>query len=268
MSIDLQQVSENAVECFGLSSWNKQKIGALVLIFDTTGKKSGRGAKSQRVCRKKQQREPSDLEESTKESEGDDLDEGTVRRNVVPHFEAFQGHCTPLCSDHGSPCSSRSMLKKMGAEEMQNSMLYRTHRALQLSPRLRGNPLIRQTPQISDMKGPRLDKWSCVTPCAQSLMAARKPPQSMMLTQVVENREKIVKGEKPCAFKNLRFAEDSAFIPRRARSGDKKEIEQNINFHFWLASGERQGFGDRMMMGNPMNNRIKVIINKSSMHNN
>jgi len=67
------------VECLGLTNWNKQKVGALVLIFSANNNK-----------RDKHSKDSVSVEASTKENSIDDIDEEiSVKRHLVPSFKAF-----------------------------------------------------------------------------------------------------------------------------------------------------------------------------------
>ena len=143
MNIDLGQVTEHAIECFGLTGWQGQKVGAIVLIFDLKGEKERRRGKGEASRRKQynkmgkaEHKETRDMEEFTKDSENDDVDEGTVRKNVVPQFKAFRVPTGPGLSTHASPTFSRAPLK-LGYELATERMLMcQPKRGLQLSPRL------------------------------------------------------------------------------------------------------------------------------------
>ncbi len=226
MNVDLSQVTEHTVECFGLANYQRQKVGAIVLIFDLTSLK-GTGKRgiekvpvkscantkpspspnpspspspspSTNLTLKRNMKihtntntitktstkttadsilsklstrgnegfgDTGDLEELTKDSENDDVDEGAVKKNIIPQFQAFRiptrpnepdeptessGHYQPYGPDwmkkhgkphvlgqstHASPTFSRVPLKavcELGTERMQPQ----PKRSLHLSPRL------------------------------------------------------------------------------------------------------------------------------------
>jgi hypothetical protein len=114
------------------------------------------------------------------------------------------------------------------------------------------------------------EKWNYITPKVQvpcsDFMCT---PQSFLLTQHVGAKKPEFANidNKPCAFKNLTFEDDQrpGFIPKRSRSGEKKPVEQNINFHFWLSPRESQEISNEGFQSQgSKTNMIKVIINKSS----
>ena len=180
VNIDLSQVTEHAVECFGLTDWQKQKVGAIVLIFDLSSfpavgrlrvEKPAVKTLGDSVLSKLSTRgcegcgDTLDVEELTKDSENDDVDEGAVKKNVVPQFTAFRmaskphesfqahqlngskrhakpgdyggcsGHYGHGVSTHASPTSTRAALQ-VGCEVGTERMLSQPKRSLHLSPRL------------------------------------------------------------------------------------------------------------------------------------
>jgi len=87
VNINLKQITENAVECFGLTDNHKKKVGALVLIFSNGSKYYE--SNNEVVC------ESSYLDDSTKEGSVDDLDDGSLKRLPIPLFEAFRTKLSP-----------------------------------------------------------------------------------------------------------------------------------------------------------------------------
>jgi hypothetical protein len=47
--------------------------------------------------------ESNDFDETTKCTENDDIDEGTIGKNTIPHFEAFKTHIPNTLSTQSSP---------------------------------------------------------------------------------------------------------------------------------------------------------------------
>jgi len=283
VSIDLKQISENAVECFGISNWNKQKIGALILIFQNeipvpqvivspleSPDLEKKWSKKNSTKKRDIFQESTDIESTYSV---DDIDEGSAaKRPLVPSFEAFKGKVQQIIPQkimHRSPLTER----------------YGPSKAIQMSPK----------PFLACSRPPCKTQWNnCITPCINTsnfniplttkAINSRQNINPLLQTQVIcGTKQRVLPcGPKPGAFKNLKFGDDSenCAIPRRARSGEKKknmintsnfngnnskEVEQNINFHFWLSPRDPQGcMMGRNLIGNSLNNRIKVVINKSS----
>ena len=195
-----------------------------------------------------------DFEGSTKDNSIDDIDEGNgAKRPLVPSFEAFKGK---LISQPKKRVCRSPLTDKYGPSK-----------GLQMSPK----PFLATTKQAL---------WNhCITPCGNQYLGAcqKTLASSLLQTQVVSgSKMRVLNGVKPEAFKNLKFGDDACGgIPRRARSGDKKkEVGQNINFNFWLSPREAQDCVpgvERNLLGNSLNSRIKVVINKGlsgSIHHN